>query len=84
LQQLGKEMNALPGGCRSITANSVSPQIQDWQLAVIGHAGRGRNESVNGLLTKTTLDPALRSDLTNLQFSAGGGFVLAQDESSIY
>ena len=84
MQLLGKDIATLPPGCQTIAAHFASQQFQDWRAAVIAYSGLGRKESIHGLVAKKTLDPPLRSDLTNLRFSPDGRYVLAQDESGIY
>jgi len=73
-----------------LQANCVAPPpptrdtFAQWRDAVI-RAGRAvAQEDVPGLISKTALQPTLRSDLDELQFSADGKYVLAQDESGIF
>jgi WD40 repeat protein len=60
-----------------------SSEFQHWQTAVVAYNGLGRKEVVRGVVNKTALSPALRSDLNHARFSLDGKFILAQDDSGV-
>ncbi|HWZ45902.1 MAG TPA: M48 family metalloprotease [Candidatus Saccharimonadales bacterium] len=73
-----------------LQANCVAPPpptrdtFAQWRDAVIRARRAVAQEDVPGLISKTALQPTLRGDLDELQFSADGKYVLAQDESGIF
>ncbi|HEV7904762.1 MAG TPA: M48 family metalloprotease [Pyrinomonadaceae bacterium] len=83
LREMLKLLGKLPPEC--ITAkNTVSTEeFQKWQAAVINYSGLGGKEALHGVLSKTVLDPPLRSEVTHLRFSPDGKYLLAQDDSGI-
>jgi WD40 repeat protein len=78
---------AMPLGQSCFIAASAprdSEQFVKWQKEVIASDFALKNEAIQGLLSKQTLKPPLRSDLSTLRFSADGRYLAAHDENSIY
>jgi WD40 repeat protein len=84
LGEMRKSLAGLPPSCLRKTVATASPEFLAWQTSVIGYSDLGRREVLPGLLSRKTLDPPLRGDLTNLRFSPDGRYVLAQDDSSVF
>src|SRR5262249_8849173 len=61
----------------------VSDEFQTWKSLVVNYTGLGHKESIHGLISKISLDPALRSEVSHVQFSPDGKYLLAQDGSGI-
>jgi WD40 repeat protein len=80
-----KALAAMPPACvGTSTVAAPSEEFQEWQSEVIGYSNVHQRESLPGLLTKQSLNPPLRGDLTQVRFSPDGQYALAQDESSIF
>lgn len=85
LHEVRKNLESLPAACREqASATAPSQDFLEWQAGVIAYSGLGRKEVLPGLLEKKTLDPPLRSVVTNLKFSPDGKYILAQDDASIF
>jgi len=84
LRLLRKYLDDLPDSCRRASAPQPSDDFRQWQADVIGYSELDAPESLTGLLSKKSLSPPLRSDITNLRFSPDGRYVLAQDDSSVF
>ena len=81
LRGILKDTAALPAGCITSKAPSVPPEFSALRERVgIDPIGLAATDADNGI----QLNPALRADLTRLQFSPDGKFVLAQDPSSVF
>ncbi|HKV04240.1 MAG TPA: M48 family metalloprotease [Candidatus Acidoferrales bacterium] len=84
LRLIRKSLEDLPPGCRNIPSASPSDEFRQWQADVIGYSGLGNKEALTGLMDKKSLDPPLRSDISNVKFSPDGKYLLAQDDSSVF
>jgi len=84
LREIHKSENSLPQVCREIAASAASSEFLAWQAEVIGYSGLGREEHLIGVVSRKTLDPPLRTDITKLKFSPNGEYAFAQDDSSIF
>lgn len=83
LREMLKLLGALPAECVNAKSGVSTEEFQKWQAAVINYSGLGGKEALHGVLSKTILDPPLRSEVTHLRFSADGKYLLAQDDSGI-
>src|SRR5258708_30122188 len=86
-----KRLRELLRASSPLAQNCVAPQPGDaqarflkWQSEVIGSKFALAKEGVPGLITKTALNPPLRSDLHAFQFSPDGKYMLAQDDNSVF
>jgi WD40 repeat protein len=59
-------------------------QFVKWQKEVIASDFAMNKESIPGLISKQSLKPPLRSDLSTVRFSPDGRYLVAHDENSIY
>jgi len=84
LREIKQSLNSLPPACRATVAPPPSAEFHEWQSDTIVYSVLDQKESLLGLLEKKTLDPPLRTDITNLKFSPDGRYVLAQDDSSVF
>jgi ribosomal protein L35AE/L33A len=84
LGEMRKSLAAMPPSCLMKTGTTAGPDFFAWQAAVVDYSGPGHRESLPGMLSKKTLNPPLRGDLTTLKFSGDGKYALAQDDSSIF
>jgi WD40 repeat protein len=84
LRLLRKSLEELPVACRGAAPTQAADDFSQWQADVIGYSELDLPENLVGLLNKSSLDPPLRADITNLKFSPDGKYVLAQDESSVF
>jgi WD40 repeat protein len=83
LREMLKSVAQLPASCVQAHATSAPGEFQKWQAAVVGFTGGAAREAVHGVVSKTTLEPPLRGDITYLKFSLDGKYVLAQDDTGI-
>jgi hypothetical protein len=83
LREMLKLLGALPAECITAKSTVSTEEFQKWQAAVINYSGLGGKEALHGVLSKTVLDPPLRSEVTHLRFSPDGKYLLAQDDSGI-
>ena len=70
--------------CGNSVAAATASEFQKWQSSVVGYAGLGHKERLQGVLAKVSLNPPLRSDIHRIRYSPDGKFLLAQDEASIF
>lgn len=84
LREIRESINELPGACRGQVSAPSSQEFLKWQADVIAYSGLDRREVLTGLLDKKSLNPPLRNDVTHLNFSPDGKYVLAQDDASIF
>ena len=82
LRAILKNISAIPAGCSTAKAASIPPEFLAWRdqagAAPTAMVATDANEK------STQLNPPLRSDLTRLQFSPDGQYVLAQDSSTVF
>lgn len=83
LRTILKAIDELPAGCRGIAPSAPLEEFLSWQSAVVKYTAGARTESIDGLRSRTILDPGLRPELERLRFSPDGRYVLAQDESGV-
>lgn len=83
LRELIKAIGTLPPGCADQRAAGGHDEYRRWQTAVASYTGRGRKEALHGVVSRTALLPALRSQVQHLRFSPDGRVVLAQDDAGI-
>ena len=83
LREARRNLALIPASCMRAAA-SPSEAFLQWQTAVNNYAATGLGESLPGLVWKRTLHPPLQSDFTQVRFSPDGGYLLAQDDSTIY
>lgn len=83
LREMLKLLGTLPAECIAAKSTVSAEEYQKWQAAVINYSGLGGKEVLHGVLSKTVLDPPLRSEVTHLRFSPDGKYLLAQDDSGI-
>jgi Peptidase family M48 len=84
LRELLKNTAALPANCVSAPAADARARFPKWQKEVIELRSAAGKEDLPGLIRKTELKPALRSDLLFIHFSPDGKLLLAQDPGSIF
>jgi hypothetical protein len=83
LREMIKGAEALPRACVEARADAQAAEFSRWQSAVVSYTGLGRKEVLHAVVSKTSLQPPLRSDITHLRFSPDGKRVLAQDDTGI-
>ncbi len=81
LREILKQTPSLNCG-RAIASNRE--EFQKWQASVINYTGLGHKERLNGVISKVTLNPSLRSDIRKIRYSPDGKYLFAQDESTIF
>ena len=85
LRELVRTAVPLGQSCYVPAAGNVTAErFLKWQGEVIESEFALKKEALPGLLSKQVLNPPLRSDLRQLQFSPNRKYLLAQDENSIY
>jgi hypothetical protein len=84
LREMLKLLGTLPAECVTTAKSTLNAEeFQKWQASVINYSGLGGKEALHGVLSKTILNPPLRSEVTHLRFSPDGKYLLAQDDSGI-
>jgi WD40 repeat protein len=83
LREMIKGTAALPASCIDVRKSGAADEFQKWQAMVVNYTGTGKRESLHAVLSKTVLEPPLRSEINHLRFSPDGKYVLAQDDSGI-
>lgn len=76
LREIHKSLSLLPQTCREIAPSAPSAEFLVWQADVIAYSGLGHKEHLIGALSRTSLDPPLRTDIKNLKFSPNGKYSL--------
>jgi len=85
LREILKQTPALAAGCATPPEKTSSPaEFLKWQTAVVGYVGLGHKERLNGVFSKTTLNPPLQSDIRQVHYSPDGKYILAQNEATIF
>ena len=83
LREMVKLTELVPAACKQSITAAQTGAFKEWQSKVIAYSGLGRKESLHGVISKQQLSPPLRSDITHLQFSPDGAYILAQDDAGI-
>lgn len=86
LREMLKSERPLARSCIAERAADAGDHYSKWQQSIIATTKfAARPEAkIPGLVRKVTLQPQLRTDLYNIEFSHDGKYLLAQDESSIF
>jgi WD40 repeat protein len=84
LRELVRTAVPLGQSCYVPAGSVMAERFLKWQGEVIESEFASKKEALPGLLSKKVLNPPLRSDLRQLQFSPDRKYLLAQDENSIY
>ena len=82
LRAILKNTAAVPAGCATAKAASVSQEFIAWRERVAADPISALPSDAKDKATQ--LNPPLRSDFTRLRFSPDGKYALAQDRSSIF
>ena len=82
LRELIKATASIPPSCLDRTRGDVD-DFAKWQSYVVTTPTFEKVEKLPSLITKRSLRPALRGDVTHLEFSPDGKYILAQDDSGI-
>src|SRR3954451_2288211 len=69
LREMLRSLATLPAECRAPHSVANETEFQKWQSQVVAYSGAGKKESQNGVIAKTSLSPALRSDINHGRFS---------------
>ncbi len=83
LREMLKQSQNLPVGCKT----DVPPPAGDftaWQAKVIAANYDQRSLALSRDLPKSSLEPALRDELTHTRFSPNKRYILAQDDAGIF
>jgi predicted Zn-dependent protease len=83
LREMLKAISALPGECLDKKAIASNDEFKRWQSYVVTTSSFQKEEKLKSLLAKKSLNPFLRGDVSHLQFSPDGNYILAQDASGI-
>lgn len=83
LREMLRTEASLPSDCIEARAATQKEDYQRWQSAVVSYTGLGRKEALHSVISKTSLEPPLRGEITHLRFSPDGKYVLAQDDTGI-
>lgn len=83
LREIIKAIETMPAECLDKKSEVSAEEFKRWQTLAINYANLYGKEKVNFLLGKKVLSPNLRGDITHLEFSPDGTFILAQDDSGI-
>jgi Peptidase family M48 len=82
LREIIKNTAPLPADC--VSAHPDTAAFAAWRQQVIESKTEVAKEDLPGLVRKVALQPPLRNELTYLQFSPDGKYLLAQDDGSIF
>jgi WD40 repeat protein len=82
LREVLRNSRPLPPNC--IAPRPDTSQFSSWQELILESKIEVAREQLPGLLRKIPLQLPLRNELTFLQFSQDGKYLLAQDDSSIF
>lgn len=83
LREMLKVSATIKPECINARAPRTSDEFKKWQSALVVYSGTGRREQLHAVLSKMTLTPPLRGEVTYLRFSPDGKYVLAQDDGGI-
>lgn len=82
LREILRHATPIPPNCIAPPADTSA--FARWQQSVVEAKREAAKETLPGLVKKVPLKPPLRNELTFLQFSPDGKYLLAQDDSSIF
>ena len=83
LREIVHNAAPLPATCIApLQANAE--HFAKWQQDVLGSKRASMQEELPGLINKVTLKNPLRGDVSNVEFSPDGKYLLAQDASSVF
>jgi hypothetical protein len=83
LREMLKQSQNLPAGCKADLPPPAS-NFTAWQAHVIAANYDQRPVALSRDLPKSSLEPALRDELTHVRFSPDKAFIMAQDEAGIF
>ena len=83
LREMLKQSKSLPVGCK-VDALPPSGSFTAWQAKVIASNYDQRSAALSRDLPRSSLEPALRDELTHVRFSPNKAFIMAQDEAGIF
>ncbi len=84
LREMQHTVASLPPGCIETAAKGDDKEFRDWRRLVIAFDHWEHSEVLHAVLSKVRLDPPIQDDLTQIQFSPDGRYILAQDSGTIY
>lgn len=82
LRQLIHDAPTLPANC--LGSHPDTSAFNQWQQRIVESQRESAHVELAGLVNKVKLQPPLRSEISNLQFSPDGRYLIAQDESTIF
>lgn len=82
LREIIRNTAGLPANC--ISSRPDTSAFTRWQQSVVEAKREVATADLPGLVRKVALQPPLRAEIRDLQFSPDGRYLLAQDESSIF
>ncbi|MBV9957941.1 MAG: M48 family metalloprotease [Acidobacteria bacterium] len=83
LREMLKVAATIKPECINARVPRTSDDFKKWQSAVVVYSGTGRREQLHNVLSKMTLTPPLRGEITHLRFSPDGKYLIAQDDGGI-
>ncbi len=83
LREMLRGLKTLPAECLATRSSSEDSDFRQWQTSVVSYSSLGNKESLTGLISRTPLKPALRSEINHARFSPDGKLLLVQDDSGI-
>jgi Peptidase family M48 len=78
-----RAVGALPAACISKTT-VTDAQFKAWQQSVVEASRAARTAKLHNVVSERKLDPALRTDLSQMRFSPDGKWIMAQDDASVF
>jgi WD40 repeat protein len=83
LREMLRGLKTLPPECLATRSATEDADFRQWQTSVVSYSSLTKNESLTGLISRTPLKPALRSEINHARFSPDGKLLLVQDDSGI-
>jgi WD40 repeat protein len=83
LREIIRNSSPMPASCITSSPPDAA-HFAKWQQEVFASKRLVAKEELPGLIRKIPLQPPLRSDIYNIQFSADGKYLLAQDDGSVF
>ncbi|MDM7924353.1 MAG: M48 family metalloprotease [Pyrinomonadaceae bacterium] len=83
LRELADATQKLPQECRDGRSATATDQFLRWQADVVFFRDAARKEDVPGLMWKKELEPKLRSDVRQIEFSTDGKYLVVADDYSV-